>query len=37
MRRHIIFMDREDFLSHAARIIHDVPLDSGSESSDIAF
>jgi hypothetical protein len=36
-RRHIIFMDREDFLSHAARIIHDVPLDSGSESSDIAF
>ncbi len=36
-RRHIIFMDREDFLNHAARIINDIPFDSGSESTDIAF
>jgi hypothetical protein len=36
-RRHIIFMDREDFLNHAARIIYDIPLDSGSESNDIPF
>ncbi len=36
-RRHIIFMDRDDFLNHAARIIYDIPLDSNSESSDIIF
>jgi hypothetical protein len=36
-RRHIIFMDRDDFLNHAARIINDIPLDSGSESTDISF
>jgi hypothetical protein len=36
-RRHIIFMDRDDFLNHAARIIHDIPLDSVSESTDIPF
>jgi len=36
-RRHIIFMDRDDFLNHAARIIHDIPLDSTPESREIPF
>jgi hypothetical protein len=36
-RRHIIFMDRSDFLNHTARIIHDVPLDSDSEPTDFPF
>jgi hypothetical protein len=36
-RRHIIFMDRDDFLNHAARIIHDIPLDSDAGSSEIPF
>lgn len=30
-------MDRDDFVNHAARIISDIPLDSGSESNDIPF
>jgi hypothetical protein len=34
-RRHIIFMERDDFSSHAVRIIHDIPLDFDSEPSDI--
>jgi hypothetical protein len=37
-RRHIIFMDRNDFLNHAARIIHDINLaESESESGAIPF
>jgi hypothetical protein len=36
-RRHIIFMDRDDFLNQAARIIHDIPLDSGSDPNTIPF
>jgi hypothetical protein len=36
-RRHIIFMDRDDFLNHAARIIHDIPLDSDSGQGAIPF
>lgn len=37
-RRHIIFMDRDDFLNHAARIIADIPLGSASsDPNDIPF
>jgi hypothetical protein len=37
-RRHIIFMDRDDFLNHSARIIHDIPLGSAaSDPNDIPF
>lgn len=36
-RRHIIFMDRDDFLNHTARIIADIPLVFGQELDDIPF
>lgn len=38
-RRHIIFMDREEFLNHSARILLDLQLDdqATSEANDVPF
>jgi hypothetical protein len=36
-RRHIIFMDREEFLNHAARIVSELPLPTIAKENEMPF